>query len=43
MAMFKCNVTCAIGHVLFALADVRQTLCDVGNGRWLDLDDLDVN
>ena len=39
----KRDVACPIGHVPFPLADMCQTLCDVGNDGWPNLDSLGVN
>ena len=40
MEMLKRDVACPIGRVLFALADMRYTLCDVRNDGWSNMDGL---
>lgn len=43
MRMFERDVTCAMTLVPFPFADMRYTLCNVGNGGWLDFDRLGEN
>ena len=43
MEALECDVARPIGLVLFPLADVRYTLCDIANDGRLDFDGLGVD
>lgn len=42
MKAFKCDVTRSVTFVLFPVADMRDTFCDVADDGWLNVDSLDV-